>query len=80
MLLLEQQPSKRRIQTYSESVSRTARHSYRKEGVKMLEQNIYKRPMGQFTQLFLKQQGGLYLHVNYLLAVYLSQKRQNTGL
>lgn len=46
----------------------------------MLEQNIYQRPMDQFTKLFLKLRGGLYLHVRYLLAVYISQKRQNTGL
>lgn len=52
----------------------------RKVGVKMLEQSTHQRPMGQFTKLFSKLRGGLYLHVNYFLAVYLSQKRENIGL
>lgn len=55
ILILEQQPSKRRAQTYLESVSRTARYSDRKVGVKMLEQNTYQRPMSQFTIFKIKR-------------------------
>lgn len=50
----------------------------RKVGVKMLEQSTHQRPMGQFTKLFSKLRGGLYLHVNYFFSsVSFTEEREH---